>query len=533
MATITHWWHRDGEASGDVQLSKGSNGWNHADNVTGVWDSDANAYQFDMDSTDSDIYDPTELYKIYEDSVEILTGIELGAFNIATDLETHIADTTTHGTTGDVVGTSDTQTLTNKTIDGDNNTLQDIAGSSLKTNTILPAIKIQPDAGEDSLIVVDTSSASMVQLNAENAAGSADRTLKILANDVELISDAGAAIKLTGIAVPTDSDGAVPKSVTDDLDARITALTRTDAFTGSPVVSLNLRQVTRGGRQIGASHIVARFGMDSVDNEDAVRRYEIFWGYTDFNWVNGAAAGVISDDDLSALRSRAVSSIRVDGGTGNTVSIQPEGSIHVIVVAFDFAGAQYVSIDKFIGLGVGDAGGRDGGGANESVSLGGSNFATSGYKSLAGTLTGNAATAVGAWTQNSSAAEVTKLIQGYKHKSTNLILRPSFYAKSEGSTGEDLIVSVYIKDKDGTTVASGSFRVTAAAYSDYPNSPITFDIDISDLTHNVNYEIHLTMANTAATDYSTGTFVRQDVFFDIISELPLTRVQILQPVAPA
>ena len=31
-------------------------------------------------------------------------------------LNTHIADITTHGTTGDIVGTSDTQSLTNKTI---------------------------------------------------------------------------------------------------------------------------------------------------------------------------------------------------------------------------------------------------------------------------------------------------------------------------------------------------------------------------------------------------------------------------------
>ena len=38
------------------------------------------------------------------------------ASTVAGDLSTHISDTTAHGTTGDVVGTSDTQTLTNKTL---------------------------------------------------------------------------------------------------------------------------------------------------------------------------------------------------------------------------------------------------------------------------------------------------------------------------------------------------------------------------------------------------------------------------------
>lgn len=51
---------------------------------------------------------------------------------IDADVATHAALTSTHGATGAVVGTTNTQTLTNKTIDGDDNTLQDIKLESLK-----------------------------------------------------------------------------------------------------------------------------------------------------------------------------------------------------------------------------------------------------------------------------------------------------------------------------------------------------------------------------------------------------------------
>jgi hypothetical protein len=57
--------------------------------------------------------------------------------DVAGDLTTHQNATTgIHGVTGNIVGTSDAQTLTNKTIDGSSNTLSNIANASLVNDSI-------------------------------------------------------------------------------------------------------------------------------------------------------------------------------------------------------------------------------------------------------------------------------------------------------------------------------------------------------------------------------------------------------------
>jgi len=62
------------------------------------------------------------------------TDVSSGKFVKECSYDAHVSATSAHGVTGNIVGTSDSQALSNKTIDGDLNTVQDLALSTLKTN---------------------------------------------------------------------------------------------------------------------------------------------------------------------------------------------------------------------------------------------------------------------------------------------------------------------------------------------------------------------------------------------------------------
>lgn len=118
---------------------------------------------------------------------KLLTGFVSGAGTVAatdTILEgiekldgnaiAHIADTTTHGTTGDIVGTSDTQILTNKTIDGNSNTLTVLAATQLSGATPIAnggSGQVTQQAAIDAL--TNVSAASTSQVLTKNVTGNA------------------------------------------------------------------------------------------------------------------------------------------------------------------------------------------------------------------------------------------------------------------------------------------------------------------------------------------------------------------------
>lgn len=69
--------------------------------------------------------------KVFSDDSVTTAAIAAAASTASSALSAHEADTSTHGV-ATVAGLSESQVLTNKTIDGDTNTLQDIAASSTK-----------------------------------------------------------------------------------------------------------------------------------------------------------------------------------------------------------------------------------------------------------------------------------------------------------------------------------------------------------------------------------------------------------------
>lgn len=124
---------------------------------------------------------------------------------------THAGLTTTHGVTGDIVGTSDSQTLTNKTIDASDNTLSNIANSSL-TNSSITVNGYSTDLG--SSVTLDTDDVS----EGTNQYFTTQRVKDVLTGS----SQSNISItEISGVLTITAENG-VDDSTTDDLQEGIT-----------------------------------------------------------------------------------------------------------------------------------------------------------------------------------------------------------------------------------------------------------------------------------------------------------------------
>lgn len=148
--------------------------------------------------------------------------------SVSSDLASHISDTSTHGVTGDIVGTSDTQTLTNKTLTSPKinenvaltatatelNTLDGITASTAELN-ILDGVT----ATAAELNILDGATLSTTELNYVDGVTSSIQTqldAKLaLAGGTMSGAIAMGTNKITGLGTPTDAADAATKAYVD------------------------------------------------------------------------------------------------------------------------------------------------------------------------------------------------------------------------------------------------------------------------------------------------------------------------------
>jgi len=180
-----------------------------------------------------------------------------GNYETSGAVSTHAGLTSTHGVTGDIVGTSDSQTLTNKTIDGSSNTLSNIDNASLTNDSITVNGYSTALGSSVTLDTDDVSEGATNQYFTENRAK--DAAGYILENatqtNISITYDEGThSLSIT-------AENGVADSTTDDLDEGSTNLYFTDAraVTALEAVVPNFTavEVNSVAKQVAASAAVA------------------------------------------------------------------------------------------------------------------------------------------------------------------------------------------------------------------------------------------------------------------------------------
>ena len=487
---FTSIWNRGTESAYAVQLAKQGNAWNNANNSVGEWTGGVYLFRLDMSSNAS--YDPSSYYRIWENAVVVVDSLALtgGTILIIDTLRAHSALTAAHGATGAVVGTTNSQTLTNKTIDGDVNTVLDLPGATaLKSGTNLRVSSIEPTGGTNTALMMSATS-SVLTLNARDTTEVGDRSLVIDARAIALQDSSGGRIVVTGVKLSTTTSSAVPREHVDSLATRIDALEIDNTWGSSPGVTLTT--------SVRRKTVTVNFWTTNHANMDSIKRWEVFWSYDGLS----VSAGATSSDELDYLRG-AGNRVILRAGEGHVITLTPVATIDVVAVGFDWAETPYNSDVSRVTIEGGNFALSATGEVIEAVG------GLSGQATIASTAIADSAAELVEW-QATGVTFIRKFRQPYLHDATISRLRATFYSRS-AMAGFVGFVKMAVMN-GASEVASATFVTPYAAAM--PSTPQTLDLDpTSALTAGKLYQIYISIAGDVS---GTNVKMSSDVQVQVI-----------------